>query len=171
MRQLKTLALLSVLAGCGGEGLRRYRVAVDPSPLSALPASCFQGGVLPPQRVVDRNLYQDFVWTVWEAGRDRVFLELESPEGGWRLGDAPAVALDGALLGDGETFAAERVVVGPGGQELESTALRVVFEQARGPVSLGVLELKSRCATCAEGRPLSCEARLAFTAREESLRE
>ncbi|WNG36303.1 hypothetical protein F0U61_23485 [Archangium violaceum] len=172
MRQLGTVVLLTVLAGCGGgEELRRYRVAVDPAPLSALAASCYLGGTPPSPRVEDRNLYRDFIWTVWEAGSpDRAFLELESPEGGWRLGDTPPVRLSGAIAGSGDSFSAERVQVSADGQVLESTALRIVFEDL-DTISRGVVELKSSCASCAGGSPLSCEARLAFTAREEVLQE
>jgi len=171
MRYLTTVVLLTVLAGCGGEEIRRYRVAVNPAPLSALPGSCYRGGTPPAQRVEDRNLFRDFEWTVWEAGsRDRAFLELDAPEGGWRLGDAPPVLLSGAIVGDGESFSAERVVAASDGQVLESTALRVVFEE-RGTVSKGLVELSSRCATCAGGSALSCDTRLSFTAREEVLQE
>jgi hypothetical protein len=115
--------------------------------------------------VEERHLYRDFEWTVWEAGGERAFLELEAPEGGWRLGDAPSVLLGGAVLGDGELFTAEQVRVGPEGQELEATSLRVVFEE-KGEVARGTLDLGSRCATCAGGGALACAARLAFTARE-----
>jgi hypothetical protein len=121
--------------------------------------------------VEDRNLYRDFIWIVWEAeSSDRAFLELESPEGGWRLGDAPPVRLSGAIAGSGDSFSAERVQVTANGQVLESTALRIVFEDL-DTVSRGVVELKSSCASCGGGSPLSCEARLAFTAREEVLQE
>ncbi|QRK05786.1 hypothetical protein JQX13_37440 [Archangium violaceum] len=172
MRQLGTVVLFTVLAGCGGgEEIRRYRVAVDPAPLSALPASCYLGGTPPSPRVEERNLYRDFIWTVWEAGSsDRAFLEMDSPEGGWRLGDAPPVRLSGAIAGSGDSFSAERVLVSADGQELESTALRIVFEDL-DTLSRGVVELKSSCASCAGGSPLSCEARLSFTAREEALQE
>lgn len=171
MRYLMTAALLIVLTGCGGEEIRRYRVVVDPAPLSALPGSCFRGGTPPSQRVEDRNLFRDFEWTVWEAGSgDRAFLELDAPEGGWRLGDAPPVVLSGAIVGDGESFSAERVVATSDGQVLESTALRVVFED-RDTLSKGLVELASRCASCAGGSALACEARLSFTAREEVLQE
>jgi hypothetical protein len=172
MRYLGTAAVLFMLVGCGGgEELRRYRVAVDPSPLSALPASCFRGGTPPSSRVEVRNLYQGLEWTVWQAGaKDRAFLELESPEGGWWLGDAPPVMLSGSIAGDGDSFAAERVQVTTEGQVLESTALHIVFED-RDTLSKGVVELKSRCASCAGGSALSCETRLSFTAREEILQE
>jgi hypothetical protein len=170
MRYLGTVAVLTVLAGCGGEEIRRYRVAMDPAPLSALPGSCYRGGTPPSSRVEDRNLYRDFTWTVWEAGSsDRAFLELESPEEGWRLGDAPPVQLSGAIAGSGDVFAAERVRVADG-QVLESTALRIIFEDL-GTLSRGVVELKSSCASCAGGGALSCEARLSFIAREETLQE
>ncbi|QRO01617.1 hypothetical protein JRI60_22635 [Archangium violaceum] len=171
MRYLGTAAVLTVLAGCGGgEEIRRYRVSVDPAPLSALPASCFRGGTPPSSRVEDRNLYQGLVWTVWQAGKkDSAFLELESPEGGWRLGDAPPVMLSGNIIGDGDSFSAERVQVNEG-QVQESTALHIVFED-RDTISKGVVELKSHCASCAGGSALSCEARLSFTAREEMLQE
>lgn len=172
MRHLGIAGGLIVLAGCGGgEELRRYHVAVDPAPLSALADSCYRGGTRPSPRVEDHNLYRDFLWTVWEAGSaDRAFLVLESPEGGWRLGDAPPVALSGAIAGSGDSFSAERVQVAADGTVLESTALRIVFED-RDTVSRGVVEFKSSCASCAGGSPLSCEARLAFTAREEVLQE
>ena len=62
------------------------------------------------------------------------------------------------------------VLVTTDGQVQESTALRIVFEE-RGTLSRGVVELKSRCASCAGGNALSCEARLSFTAREEMLQE
>jgi hypothetical protein len=170
MRYLGTAAVLTMLAGCGGEEIRRYRVVVDPAPLSVLPGSCYRGGTPPSQRVEEHNLYRDFQWTVWEAGREQAYLQLEPPEGGWRLGDAPPVTLSGAILGDGESFAAERVVVATDGQVLESTALRILFEE-RATISRGLVELKSRCASCAGGSPLSCDTRLAFTARTEVLQE
>ena len=44
-------------------------------------------------------------------------------------------------------------------------------ESQRATISRGVVELQSRCAACAGGSPLSCEARLSFTAREEVLQE
>ena len=171
MRYLMTAVLLTVLAGCGGEEIRRYRVVVNPAPLSALAGSCYRGGTPPSLRVEDRNLFRDFEWTVWEAGRgDSAFLELDAPEGGWRLGDAPPVTLSGAIVGDGESFSAERVVATSDGQVQESMSLRVLFEE-RGTISKGLLELASRCATCAGGSALSCDARLSFTAREEVLQE
>lgn len=172
MRYLGIAGVLTVLAGCGGgEELRRYHVAVDPAPLSALADSCYRGGIPPSPRVEEHNLYRNFIWTVWEAGSaDRAFLELDSPEGGWPLGDAPPVALSGAIGGTGDSFSAERVRVAADGTVLESTALRIVFEE-RDTLSKGVVELKSSCASCAGGSPLSCEARLAFTAREEVLQE
>lgn len=172
MRHLGTVAMLTVLAGCGGgEEIRRYRVVVDPAPLSALQGSCYRGGTPPTPRVEERNLYRYFIWTVWEAGgSDRAFLELESPEGGWRLGDAPPVQLSGAIAGTGDSFSAERVQVAADGQRLESTALRILFEDV-DTISRGVVELKSSCASCAGGSALSCEARLSFTARQEILQE
>ncbi|HEX8437610.1 hypothetical protein [Archangium sp.] len=171
MRYLGMAAVLTVLAGCGGEEIRRYRVVVDPAPLSALPGSCYRGGTPPSQRVEDRNLFRDFEWTVWEAGSGgRAYLELAAPDGGWRLGDTPPVALSGAIVGNGESFSAERVVVTTEGQVLESTAIRVLFED-RDTLSKGVVELASRCASCAGGSALACETRLAFTAREEVLQE
>jgi hypothetical protein len=171
MRYLGIIAVLTVLVGCGGEEIRRYRVVMDPAPLSALANSCYRGGTPPSERVEERNLFRDFEWTVWEAGRgDRAFLELDAPEGGWRLGHAPPVMLSGAIVGDGESFSAERVVVATNGQVLESTALRVVFEE-RGTISKGLVELASRCASCAGGNALGCDARLSFTAREEVLQE
>jgi hypothetical protein len=171
MRSLRIAVVLTVLAGCGGEEIRHYRVVVDPAPLTALPGSCYRGGTPPSPRLEDHNLYRDFSWTVWEAGRsDRVFLELESPEGGWRLGDAPPVLLSGAIGGDGDSFTAERVQVAADGQVLESTAMHIVFE-VRDTISRGVVELASRCATCVGGSALSCQARLSFTAREETLHE
>jgi hypothetical protein len=172
MRVLAIAAMLSVLAGCGGgEEIRRYRVVVDPAPLSALPGSCYRGGTPPSPRVEERNLYRDFIWTVWEAGSsDSAFLELDSPEGGWRLGDAPPVQLSGAIAGTGDSFSAERVQVAADGKVLESTAMRIVFEDV-DTISRGVVELRSSCATCAGGSALSCEARLSFTARQETLQE
>ncbi|PTL77324.1 hypothetical protein [Vitiosangium sp. GDMCC 1.1324] len=172
MRYLGIGLGLTLLAGCGGgEEIRRYLVAVDPAPLAALPASCYRGGTPPSPRVEDHNLYRDFTWTVWEAGSaDRAFLVVESPEGGWRLGDAPPVRLEGAIAGTGDSFSAERVQVSADGQVLESTALHIVFEDL-DTVSKGVVELKASCASCAGGSALSCEARLAFTAREEVLQE
>jgi hypothetical protein len=172
MRYLGVVAALTVLAGCGGgEEIRRYRVVVDPAPLSALRGSCYRGGTPPTSRVEERNLYRDFIWTVWEAGSsDRAFLELESPEGGWRLGDAPPVQLSGAIAGTGDTFLAERVQVAADGQVLESTALRIVFEDV-DTISRGVVELKSSCASCAGGSGLSCDTRLSFTARQEMIQE
>jgi len=172
MRYLGITAVLTVLAGCGGgEEIRRYRVVVDPAPLTALPASCYSGGTPPSPRVEERNLYRDFTWTVWEAGKKgSAYLEQEPPEGGWRLGDAPPVLLPGAIGGSGDSFAAERVQVSADGQVLESTALRIVFEKL-DTISRGVVELRSSCASCAGGGALSCEARLSFTAREETLRE
>ncbi|MCY1079079.1 hypothetical protein [Archangium lansingense] len=172
MRFLGIVAMLTVLAGCGGgEDIRRYRVVVDPAPLSALPGSCYRGGTPPASHVEDRNLYRDFLWTVWEAGSsDRAFLELDSPEGGWPLGDAPPVQLSGAIAGSGDSFSAERVLVAADGKALESTAMRIVFEEL-DTISRGVVELRSSCATCAGGSALSCEARLSFTARQETLQE
>jgi hypothetical protein len=172
MRSLGTGVVLTLLAGCGGgEELRRYHVAVDPAPLSALADSCYRGGTPPSPRVDDGNLYRDFIWIVWEAGSaDRAVLELESPEGGWRLGDAPPVVLSGAIAGTGDSFSVAQVQVADDGKVLESTALRIVFED-RDILSKGVVELKSSCASCAGGSPLSCETRLAFTAWEEVLQE
>lgn len=171
MRFMGLVGVLAVLVGCGGEDLRRYRVVVDPAPLTALPGSCYRGGTVPSPREEDHNLYRDFLWTVWEAGStDHAYLELDAPEGGWRLGDAPPVTIAGALGGDGDSFTAERVQVGDDGKELESTAVHIVFER-RGTISRGVVELSSRCATCAGGSALSCQAQLSFTAREEKLPE
>lgn len=172
MRDPGIVALLTLLAGCGGgEEIWRYRVVVDPAPLVALPGSCYRGGTPPSSRVEDRNLYRDFLWTVWEAGSsDRAFLELDSPEGGWRLGDAPPVQLSGAIAGTGDSFSAERVQVSADGQVLESTALRIIFEDL-DTLSRGVVELRSSCASCAGGSALTCEARLSFTARREMLQE
>ena len=172
MRHLGIAAALTVLAGCGGgEEIRRYRVVVDPAPLSKLPNSCYRGGTPPTPRVEERNLYRDFIWTVWEAGSsDRAFLELDSPEGGWRLGDAPPVQLSGAIAGSGDSFSAERLQVAADGKVLESTALRIIFEDV-DTLSRGVVDLKSTCAACAGGSELSCEARLSFTARQEILQE
>ena len=150
--------------------MRRYRVVVDPAPLSALQGSCYRGGTPPSSRVEERNLYRDFIWTVWEAGSpDRAFLELDSPEGGWRLGDAPPVQLSGAIAGSGDSFSAERVLVADG-KVLESTAMRIIFEEV-DTLSRGVVELRSSCAACAGGSELSCEARLSFTARRQALHE
>ncbi|MFE8599556.1 hypothetical protein [Archangium violaceum] len=172
MRNLGIAVVLTVLAGCGGgDEIRRYRVVVDPAPLSALPGSCYRGGTPPSPRVEERNLYRDFIWTVWEAGSaDRAFLELDAPEGGWPLGDAPPVQLSGAIAGTGDSFSAERVLVSADGQVLESTTLRIVFEDL-DTLSRGVVELRSSCAACAGGGALSCDARLAFTARQEILQE
>lgn len=172
MRFLGTGVVLTVLAGCGGgEEIRRYRVAVDPAPLTALPPTCYRGGIPPLPRVEDRNLYRDFIWTVWEAGgSDRAFLVQDAPEGGWRLGDAPPVRFSGAIAGTGDSFTVERVQVAADGQVLESTAMRIVFEDL-DTISRGVVDLKASCASCAGGSALTCETRLAFTAREEVLQE
>jgi hypothetical protein len=171
MRYLGCGVVLAMLAGCGGHEVRHYRVVVDPAPLSLLPASCYRGGTPPSPRLEEHNLYRDFSWVVWEAGSsDRAFLELDAPEGGWLLGDAPPVLLSGAIAGTGDSFSAERVLVSSDGKPLESTTLRIIFEKL-DTLSKGVVELKSSCASCAGGSPLSCEARLSFTARQEVLQE
>jgi hypothetical protein len=65
---------------------------------------------------------------------------------------------------------AERLQVAADGKVLESTALRIIFEDV-DTLSRGVVDLKSTCAACAGGSELSCEARLSFTARQEILQE
>lgn len=167
---MRVLALLGLLTGCGGEGIRSYRVAVDPSPLAALPGSCYRGGTVPSPRVEERNLFRDLRWTEWEGQEDRVFLEVDGPAAGWALGDAPVIRLDGAIAGTEDTFSAERVTADASGNMLERVALRVEFEE-RGTVSRGTVHLFSNCASCAGGSTLSCAARLSFTAREEPLPE
>ena len=167
---MRVLALLGLLTGCGGEGIRSYRVAVDPAPLAALPGSCYRGGTVPSPRVEERNLFRDLRWTEWEGQEDRVFLEVDGPAAGWVLGDAPVIRLDGAIAGAEDTFSAERVTADASGNMLERVALRVEFEE-RGTVSRGTVHLFSGCASCAGGSALSCSAQLSFTAREEPLPE
>ena len=159
MRALLLLALVAFGVGCGDPELRHYRVAVDVAPLASLPASCYGGGTLPPERPRD-NGFQALRWTLWEAEGGRSYLELEAPAGGWVLGDAPAIEAPGAIAGTDDVFAAERVDLSASDEPVRTRSVRVEFLE-RGELARGTLELKSSDAT-----GVSCSAMLAFTARD-----
>jgi hypothetical protein len=147
-------------AGCGGEReLRHYLVAVDAAPLSRLDAACYRGGTLPAERPRD-NGFQALRWTLWEAEGGRSYLELQSPPGGWVLGDAPAIEAPGAIAGTDNIFAAERKDMGANDEELRSRSVRVEFTE-RGELARGTLQLSA-----SDAGGVRCAATLAFTARD-----
>lgn len=164
-RAPRLFALVAVLAGCGGGEVRSFLVAVDPSPLNSLPATCFRGGTVPVPRVEERNLYRDLRWLLWEGREGRDFLEVDGQGGVWPLGDAPSVVLDGAIAGDGELFSAERELLDGAGTSVARTSARIAFEDT-GTLAFGTVGLKSTCASCAGGSALTCETQLPFVARE-----
>ncbi|MBF5041065.1 hypothetical protein FGE12_01570 [Aggregicoccus sp. 17bor-14] len=154
------LLLASLGAGCGDTQVRHYLVAVDAAPLSRLEASCYKGGVLPAERPRD-NGFQALRWTLWDADGGRAYLELESPPGGWVLGDAPVIQAPGAIAGTGEVFEAERLDLDANDQKLRSRVVRVTFTE-RGALARGTLELSA-----SDTAGVKCAATLAFTARDE----
>lgn len=157
------LALLG-LSACGGDNQPHiYRIAINKTPLQALPQTCFNRS--PPNVTPDTDLATSFFaeqqWTIWKGDADKRYLALGDMSE-FKLGDADRVQLSGDIIEEGpQGFSTQRTLVDSNGSRTRVYTATAVFAK-EGDVAQGTLFLKSTCNICTV---VSCEVTLDFNGR------
>jgi hypothetical protein len=110
MSKLIALSLFSslvALMGCNNNPLSTYRVQVDMSALSNLPASCYQQNQAPASKDLNPDERAEYIWTMWNGSTPtgtNFYLD-PGTFNNMKLGDAIPVAMLGTIVStDGKTF-------------------------------------------------------------------
>jgi hypothetical protein len=150
------------MMGCG-EQPRYYRVSIDTSPLSNLPASCYRSGTVPTPNDRTSNVVDVGQWIIWEGVDDRKYLQVGDID--YELGDADVRITEGDAIVSSEdddktTFVVERTQTDPA----RTSRATYTFDKLGATIE-GALGLSYTCTgstSCAPG----CDATLRFVGRQ-----
>ena len=161
------------LVSCGGGQPRVYKVAVNPSALNALPASCFRTGSTSTDTTTFTNAFVDMEWSLWDGPADKQYLDVGTNLV-FALGQANAIKIcSGAgdslpclIEGGPKAFTVSRVAVknSVSPAETDTRTVTITFDDTPGATAKGTANLKSTY-TCSGCNQPSCEVNLPFVAR------
>ncbi len=185
MRSMKFLAVAAAtvaLFGCNTGQPRINGVAVDVSPLFALPATCFSNNEIVggSQRATVTNWRSETDWVIWDgvnaAGETKQYLDLGEGQT-FQLGDADPVTVIGVIEGADNVFMGNQQVTrlpdanNNNYSNVRTKTITVTFEE-QGTSPKGTIDLVSNytCTNCAPGEleqpgNKTCSARLNFVGR------
>lgn len=177
MMLLATAAAAVALFGCNSGQPRIYHVAVDPTPLLSLPASCFANNSteMNTSRTTISNWRSEYEWVIWDGADGKQYLDLGGSTH-FDLGDAQPVDVIGLIEGQDGTFVGSETRVhldtnNSGYTNTRTKSLTVTFED-QGAAPKGTLDLVSNytCTNCADGETempgnKNCSTRLTFSGR------
>lgn len=181
MRVIRLLAVAAVAmaaVGCGGNQPRIYRVALDKTKAESVQdAACFKMQAVSGNSVTETNLRTEQQWVVWDGASPNQYLDFGQQS--YKLGDAPEITFSDLVLGQSNTFTAQRVTntqgQGIGGQfvQVRQTVITVAFNDM-GAAPTGTMALQSSYAcqpasACPTDMqvpdPRSCKVTLDWVAR------
>jgi len=150
------------LAACGPDETI-YRIAVDKTPLTQLPGTCYTSGAAPTDLTTTTGLFDDLTWSFFSGSGSNQYLDIGTNFGNaYRLGDAPRVSFSGLVQGQNKVFSASSSqLTQPGGvARTDAHDLTVTFTDL-GVTAKGTVLLRSTVTCTGCGAP-SCEATLNF---------
>ncbi len=162
---LAAIAALS-LSACGPDETI-YLIALDKTPLSQLPGTCYVGGTVPSDLTSTVGLFDDLTWSLFNGTDNNQYLDVGTNFGNaYRLGDAPSVSFSGLVQGKDKVFTASTTrLTNPGGTPRTDTHTLTIKFTDLGATAKGtvVLDSKVECSGC--GVP-SCAVTMGLDGRQ-----
>ncbi len=180
MRSVSVLfaAAAAFLMACNGGQPTTYIVAIDESPLGALPPTCYANNELPSSttRQTYANLRGEYEWVVWDGIDGNQYLSIGGAN--FDLGHAAPIALDTneVIEGKDNLFAGSRTSTripeqGTGYSFVRTRSITVSFDN-QGTSPTGTIDLSSNyvCTNCAQGETeqvgnKNCSTRMSWAGR------
>ena len=155
---------MSGLVGCGSEQPEMYRVAVDVSPLTSLPASCYVDGRAPNSGNRTEGVMLPGQWLLWKGIDEQRYLE--PGDFSLQLGDAGEVQLNGLGLNGrvGEEMVYGSELVRVFSEQTRRQQIVVRFDEL-GASMKGRMELSLSCSAGTLPCPPDCSVTLPFSGR------
>ncbi len=163
-------AMVAGLVGCNTGQPRIYRIAIDNSPLTSLPPSCYQNNTVSTLRSIGTNLRSETQWTVWDGVENKQYLDVGSLS--IKLGQADSVTVGSMIEGADKVFSGQLVeqkLPDPNSQYTYTKTLSLIVSfDDMGAAPKGTIEVSSQytCTSCNNNdNKVNCAAQLAFTGR------
>lgn len=173
MRSILLSAVALLFVGCGDPQPNVYKIAIDTTPLRSLAGSCYEEGAAPEWNGTVTNIVTEQTWEWWPGLEGNSYLQI-GDTGGFNLGDAEDVSINGTIVGQGKTFTATRVTEWTFGEfdDTHTETVTVSLKNDPGGVVEGTLTLSSQH-TCspADCGVYSCEVSLPFVGRRLDLEQ
>lgn len=173
MRIVKFMLAAVVAAGaigCNSGQPRIYRIAIDPSPLTSLPPSCYQGNAVSTLRTIGTNLRSEVQWVVWDGTEGKQYLDLGAFA--VKLGDADTVTVGSMIEGQDRVFSGQLVeqkLPDPNSQYTYTKTLSLVVTwDDMGAAPRGTIDASSMytCTSCNNNdNKVNCAAKFNFVGR------
>jgi hypothetical protein len=178
MRALKIVfaaAVAVVAVGCNAGQPRIYQLAIDGSPLTSLPPTCYLGNTINPIRDIQTNLRSDQRWTIWDGVEGKQYLDIGTYA--VQLGGADPVTGMGMIEGSDRSFSGQKITQGLPGQPgkdpnytfTKTLSLVVTFDDLgaspKGTIAASSKYTCTNCGTNNDNKVADCSANLPFVSR------